>query len=152
MLYLAQINIARMVVPSLNDSVMAEFVAALEPINQLAEESPGFIWRLQDDQGNATNLRPFGDERILVNLSVWTSLSALQDFAYRSRHAQVLAKRRQWFEQMASAYYVLWWVAADHRPTVSEAKDRLDYLEQHGPSSFAFTFKHPFDEAGLPLH
>lgn len=136
---LAQLNIAAMKAP-LDDPLMAEFVANLDRINTLAEAAPGFVWRLQDEGGDATQVRPFGDN-ILVNMSVWADVASLRDFAFRSAHVEVMRKRRDWFERMAEAYAVLWWVPAGHIPTLEEAAQRLHLLRTQGPSPRAFTFK-----------
>lgn len=148
--HLAQVNIARMRAP-LDSPVMEGFVARLEEINALADRSPGFVWRLQTEAGDATYLRPYGDDRILFNLSVWESVEALKDYVYRSAHRELLRDRKSWFEQFAGAYVALWWVPAGHVPSVDEAKQRLAHLEQHGPSQFAFNFKsvHAPDEEFL---
>lgn len=139
-LHLAQINIARMKAP-LEAPEMASFVARLEEINALADAAEGFVWRLQTPEGNATYLRPFDDERILVNMSVWASAEALKNYVYRTAHAELLRDRRQWFEHFAGTYQALWWVPAGHVPDVDEARQRLAHLEKHGPSAHAFTFK-----------
>ena len=148
--HIAQVNIARMKAP-LESEVMAGFVARLEEINALADGSPGFAWRLQTTEGNATYLRPYEDERILFNLSVWESVEALKQYVYRTAHAELLRDRRSWFEHFDGVYAALWWVPAGHIPGIDEAKSRLAHLEQHGPSQFAFTFKsvHPPDETFL---
>jgi heme-degrading monooxygenase HmoA len=116
----------------------------LDPVNALADRTPGFIWRLQTEDGNATAIRPFEDDRVAVNLSVWESLEALGEFVYASRHLEVLQRRREWFEHMAEAYLVLWWIPAGTTPTVEEAKARLEALRERGPSPHAFTFREPF--------
>jgi hypothetical protein len=138
--HLAQVNIARMKGP-LDSPTMAGFVARLEEINAVADRSPGFVWRLQTDAGDATYLRPYEDDRILINLSVWESVEALRDYVYRSAHGDVLRQRREWFEHFTGAAIAMWWVPAGHTPGVDEAKKRLAHLEQHGPSQFAFGFK-----------
>ena len=102
------------------------------------------MWRLQTEEGNATALRPYEDERILVNMSVWGSLEHLKAYVYKSAHTEVMRRRRQWFEKFEGMYVALWWVKAGHRPTVVEAKRRLDYLSEHGVSEYAFTFRQPF--------
>lgn len=147
MLHIAQINIARMLFP-IDSPDMASFVSRLDEINALADGAPGFVWRLQTPEGNATYLRPYEDERILVNMSVWESVDALKNFTYRTAHAELLRDRRNWFEHFAGAMLALWWVPAGHTPGVDEAKKRLEHLEKHGPTNFAFTFKtiHPPDE------
>ncbi|HEX8169730.1 MAG TPA: DUF3291 domain-containing protein [Thermoanaerobaculia bacterium] len=148
--HLAQVNIARMKAP-LESPVMAGFVARLEEINALADGSPGFVWRLQTEAGDATYLRPYDDDRILFNLSVWESVEALKHYVYRTAHAELLRERRSWFEHFTGAAVALWWVPAGHHPGVDEAKQRLAHLDEHGPSQYAFTFKqvHPPDEAFL---
>jgi hypothetical protein len=138
--HLAQVNIARMK-DALESPLMANFVARLEEINALADGSPGFVWRLQTPEGNATYLRPYDDDRILFNLSVWESVDALKQYVYRTAHAELLRDRRSWFEHFDGVYAALWWVPIGHVPDVLEAKARLTYLEKHGPSKLAFTFK-----------
>jgi Domain of unknown function (DUF3291) len=140
---IAQVNIARMRAP-LEDPIMSGFVARLNEINALADNSPGFVWRLQTEAGNATYLRPYDDDRILFNFSIWESIEALKTYVYRTAHNELLRDRRQWFEQFSGAYLALWWVPRNHVPGIDEAKKRLAHLEQHGPSQFAFTFKTTF--------
>lgn len=140
---LAQLNIGRMLAP-LDDPVMMGFVARLEEINVLAERSPGFVWRLQSEEGDATSIRPFGDDRILVNMSVWESIETLKEYTFRTAHSELLKQRRQWFEKFERAYMVLWWIESGHIPTIEEAKLRLEHLQQHGASPHAFTFQKPF--------
>ena len=123
--HLAQVNIARMLAP-LTDPIMAGFVAELDTINALADNSPGFVWRLQTPEGNATDIRPFDDDLILVNLSLWASLADLNAFVYKSRHRQVLQQRPQWFQRFNGPYVALWWVPSGHIPTVEEAKEQPD--------------------------
>lgn len=140
MQHIAQVNIARMKAP-LDSPVMEGFVARLEEINALADRSPGFVWRLQTEEGDATYLRPYDDDRILFNLSVWENVEALKQYVYRTAHAELLRDRRSWFEHFAGAYVALWWVEAGHIPSIEEAKERLAHLEANGPTDFAFTFK-----------
>jgi hypothetical protein len=137
--HIAQVNIGRIRAP-LDDALLAGFVASLEPINVLADASPGFVWRLQTAEGDATALRPYADERILVNLSLWQSAEALRDFVYKSAHAGVMRQRKSWFERFDGAYYALWWVPAGHIPAIAEAKERLQHLRDHGESPHAFSF------------
>jgi len=141
--HLAQVNIARMHAP-LDDPIMAGFVARLAEINALADGSPGFVWRLQTEEGNATYLRPYDDDRILFNLSVWESIDQLKHYVYRTAHAGVMQQRQQWFEKFTGMYMALWWVNAGHIPSVSEAKQRLEHLQQNGDTAHAFTFKRTF--------
>jgi heme-degrading monooxygenase HmoA len=141
--HLAQVNIARMLAP-LEDPLMAGFVARLDEINALADRSPGFVWRLKTESGNATYIRPYEDDRVIVNLSVWESVDHLREYVYRSAHAEVMRGRGRWFEKFDGHYMALWWVEAGHIPTVEEAKERLDHLRNHGESAFAFSFKHVY--------
>jgi heme-degrading monooxygenase HmoA len=137
------LNIGR-IRAALESPQLAEFVATLEPINAIADAAPGFVWRLQTDEGDATSIRAFDDDMLLVNMSVWESLDALSAFVYQSDHRAVMLRRRQWFERPTDAFMVLWWVPADHIPTVDEAKQRLELLRKEGPSPEAFTFTNPF--------
>jgi hypothetical protein len=141
--HLAQVNIARMRAP-LEDPLMADFVALLDEVNAIADAAPGFVWRFQDDSGNATYLRPFDDDRILFNMSVWESIDALKAYVYGSVHAAVLRRRREWFERFEAPATALWWTPVGRIPSVGEAKWRLDQLEAHGATAQAFTFKEPF--------
>lgn len=147
---LAQVNIGR-ARGEMTDPVMAEFVAQLPAINALADQSPGFVWRLQTEDGDATAVRPYEDAGILINLSVWADLPALRAYVYRSAHAAVMRRRREWFERFERVYVALWWVPPGHRPPVAEAVARLAHLEQHGPTAFAFSFAEPFGPDGFPL-
>lgn len=142
-LQIAQVNIARMK-GQLDEPVMAGFVARLDEINALADGSPGFVWRLQNDGGNATYLRPYDDDRILFNLSVWQSIEELKAYVYRTAHAELLRDRASWFDRFDGAQMAMWWVPAGHRPSVDEAKARLAHLAAHGASQFAFTFRSIF--------
>jgi heme-degrading monooxygenase HmoA len=141
--HLAQVNIARMKAP-LDSPAMAGFVDRLDEINALADRSPGFVWRLQNGSGNATYARPYSDDRIIVNLSVWESVEDLQAFVYRSAHAAVVRRRHEWFTKSDGAYTALWWVPKGHLPSIDEAKARLEHLDSRGPTPFAFTFKTTF--------
>ena len=141
---LAQLNIAEMKAP-LESPVMADFVANLDRINALAESSPGFVWRLKGDEGNATEFRPLGDN-VLVNVSVWASVAALNDYVYKSGHVEIMRRRREWFGRMAEAAVVLWWVPCGHRPSIEEALSKLAHLRQHGPTRFAFTFRQAYPQ------
>jgi hypothetical protein len=142
--HLAQINIGKIVGIDINDAVMKTFVDQLEEVNALAEGSPGFIWRLKDDNNNATNFNPYGDNRIIVNLSVWETIEHLLVFVFKGRHAEVLRNRKAWFENFGKPFTAFWYVPAGHTPTVDEAVARLDHLQKNGPTEFAFDFKTRF--------
>jgi heme-degrading monooxygenase HmoA len=141
--HLAQINVALPLAP-LDSEQLAGFVAQLEPVNARADAAPGFVWRLQDDDGDATSFRVLGDDRLIVNLTVWESIEALRAFAYTdAEHVAVLRRRRDWFDRMEN-HLALWWIEAGTLPTLEDAEERLRLLEAHGPTPQAFTFRTPF--------
>ncbi|MEZ0609848.1 DUF3291 domain-containing protein [Fibrella sp. WM1] len=142
-MHLAQINIARLLEP-LDSPLIADFVANLDPINTLAEQSPGFVWRLKDDTNNATDFRPFGDDLLIVNMSVWEDIDTLRAFAFQTAHSDIMKRRREWFSRFPTAYLALWWIPEGHVPTIDEAKERLQSLDAHGDTPFAFTFRKLF--------
>jgi hypothetical protein len=146
--YLAQLNIAR-AKTSMDDPAMADFFEALDPVNASAEASPGFVWRLEDEDGNATSFRVFDDDRWLVNMSVWESLESLRDFIASSGHLRIMRRRSEWFERLAEATTVLWWVPRGHTPALDEAIARLEHLRRHGPCEQAFGFSEPYPSPGL---
>jgi hypothetical protein len=150
-MHLAQINIGRMKAP-LDDPSMHGFVSRLAEFNALAEASPGFVWRMKDDQGDGnTYLRPYEDERMIVNMSVWESIEQLRAYTYDTAHAGMLKQRRDWFERIDRVILALWWIPAGHVPTIDEAKERLASLEANGPTPFAFTFKQVFAPSSASL-
>ena len=134
---------------------MEGFRKQLDPINVLADGSPGFVWRLQTEDGNATAVRPYPDDDLMaINMSVWESLEALQQFVYKTEHVQTLRARNQWFEPIEGPILALWWIPAGHIPTVAEARGRLQHLKERGPTVYAFTFRTPFlapDEDAEPV-
>ena len=144
--HIAQANVARMRAP-LDDPSMAGFASRLEPLNALADTSPGFVWRLQSEEGDATEIEVFGDELILFNMSVWESIDALESYVYRSNHVSAVQKRVEWFERPTKSPFVLWWIEQGHIPTIEEGKERLERLWASGPSPAAFTFRQRFDPA-----
>lgn len=151
--HLAQINLTRLAGPQ-GDPRVQGFFDALDAVNAMADASPGFVWRLQDEGGNATSLQPTPDPLLLVNMSVWTDADALFEFVYRSGHTPVMARRREWTERFDGAYQALWWLPAGTLPTVNDGLSRLWQLDRFGPSLLAFTFKARFpapDRAGPPI-
>jgi hypothetical protein len=146
---IAQINIGR-ARGAVDGPVLAEFMALLDPVNELADNAAGFVWRMQDEGGNNTSLRPYDDERIIVNMSTWDSIDALWKFVYGGMHLEVMRRRREWFERFESTYVGLWWVPAGSEPTVDDAKLRLASLDAHGPTPYAFTFKKRFAPEAVP--
>jgi Domain of unknown function (DUF3291) len=141
--HLAQVNVARLSAP-LDSPQLADFVANLEPINAVADASEGFVWRLQTEAGDATALRFMDDDWLIVNMSVWESLEALRSYVYRSRHADVLRRRQEWFDRMGEAHVALWWIEAGTLPTLDDARERLLRLRADGPTPDAFTLKEPY--------
>ena len=123
---------------------MKEFSDNIDSVNAHAEMSDGFVWRLKEENNNATGLNPFQDPTIIINISVWRNISALQQFTYRSFHAEFLKRRREWFTAYGQMYMAMWWIPPGEYPTVQQAMERLDYLTTNGPSQYAFSFKHSF--------
>lgn len=158
---LAEVNVGRLVAP-LDSPQLADFVANLAPVNALADNAPGFVWRMQTEDGNNLAVRGFeADDAgsgggILINMSVWESVETLAAYVYSEGHRAVLRRRREWFELMREAYMAAWWIPRGHIPTVAEAEDRVHYLRAHGPTPHAFTLKvhfpPPGEEATGPLH
>ena len=140
---LAQLNIAQMKYVA-DAPEMQDFVDNIDRINALAESSPGFLWRLKTDEGNAMAVRTFGDD-MLVNLSVWEDLASLRGFVFETAHVEIMRRRTEWFERMTNPYAVLWWVRRGAWPTPEEAKVRLEKLQSHGPQPDAFTFAKVFE-------
>ena len=132
----------------MNDPIIDDFRLNLDSINALAEVSPGYVWRLQDETGNATGIKPFEDDLEIVNLTVWESIEALADFTYRSGHVEFLRRRREFFEAATQPIVCLWWLPEGTIPTVEEAIARLEHLRAHGPTATAFTFRHRFESDG----
>jgi hypothetical protein len=139
---LAQLNIATLLMP-LEAPGMKDFVDNLDRINALAEGSNGFVWRLTGEGNDATSLRPFGEE-VIVNMSVWRDIAALNQFVFKSAHVEIMKRRKEWFSRMADAYMVLWWVPEGHQPDVHEAKLKLDHIRAFGPTPEAFNFRNAF--------
>ncbi len=150
--HLAQLNVATALYPT-EDPRLSGFMNKLDEINALADQAPGFVWRLQSDSGNATDIDVGGDALFLVNMSVWESAEALFEFVYKTAHRPVMIKRREWFERPQDAYQVLWWVPIGHTPSPQEGLDRLELLKREGPGARAFNFKTKFpppDVKGAP--
>ena len=138
---LAQINIAKLLKP-IDDPQIADFVNQLDEINALAEKHHGFVWRLKDDESNdATSINPFDEPDMIVNMSVWEDVDSLKNYVYNSGHVKVFVRKKEWFERPTKAHMALWWIEKGKLPTVQEGKDRIEYLQQHGISDYAFTFQ-----------
>jgi uncharacterized protein DUF3291 len=143
--HLAQINIGRLLAP-IDDPQTAEFVAQLDPINAVADKAPGFVWRLQSASGNATDIAYSDDPFIIVKMSVWESIEALRNFAYKADHARVFRDRAKWFEKMDKPNYCLWWIPAGHIPTVAKGRERLEHYQQNGATPYSFWFNQRFPQ------
>ncbi|MFI2630412.1 DUF3291 domain-containing protein [Streptomyces collinus] len=144
---LAEVNIARLKAP-LDSPQLKDFVDALDPVNADADAADGFVWRLQSDSGNATDVPVFGDSWLILNMSVWRDTDSLTAYMYQGMHREMLARRREWFERVEEAMVTLWWVPAGHRPTVAEAESRLLHIRTHGPTPYAFTLRTQFPPQG----
>ena len=140
---LAQINIATLKFP-LDDPRVAEFVDNLDTINSLAENSLGFVWRLKEENGNATSISVFENPLTIVNMSVWQDTESLNRFTYHSAHTPFISKRKDWFELPSSRHFALWWITPNRFPDAAEGRKRVEYLQKNGPTSLAFTFKRQF--------
>lgn len=141
---LAQINVGRIKGVNINDPVMKEFVDNLDMVNELAEKSRGFIWRLKDEHNNATNINPYNDEQVIINLSVWESIEDLENFVYKTFHTDFLRRRKEWFQAYGKAYTAMWWIPAGQFPTIKEATEKLAWLQEHGASEIVFDFRNKF--------
>ena len=146
--HLAQANIAHMRAP-LEDPIMEGFVSRLDPLNALADASPGFVWRLDSEEGDATAYRLFENTNIIFNMTVWESYQALKAYVYEADHVGAVQRRAEWFERPTRSPFVLWWIDAGHIPTVEDAKERLELLWERGPTAEAFTFRHRFEPGDI---
>jgi hypothetical protein len=150
---LAQVNIGRLLAP-IDSPLIADFVAALDPVNAVADAAPGFVWRMETEDGNALAVRGFEQDGvgsgggILINMSVWESVEALAAYVYGDAHLAVLRRRREWYERMRDAYAALWWIPRGHIPTVTEAEDRVRHVRAHGPTPYAFSLRQHFPPPG----
>ena len=142
--HVAQVNVAHYIAPP-GDPILDDFVAQIDEINALAETSAGFVWRLKSEYDNdALSLRPFEDERILVNMSVWEEVDSLKNYVYKTAHAAVMRDRKRWFERMQEPSMAIWYIPKGHLPTIAEMKERLTHIQKKGASEFAFDFKNLF--------
>ncbi|WP_172379524.1 DUF3291 domain-containing protein [Vibrio sp. Vb339] len=146
---LAQLNIALAKYP-LDAPEIKEFVDNLELVNGIAESSEGFVWRLKDESGDATNIQAFDDPNMIVNMSVWDSVDSLKNFMFRTHHRDFMRRKGDWFHRLPEDTYVLWWIEEDHIPTLEEAIERLKHLRENGDSPHAFTFKTNFTASEAP--
>ncbi|KEI71075.1 DUF3291 domain-containing protein [Endozoicomonas elysicola] len=141
--HLAQVNIAKAKGP-MDSAVMKGFVDQLDYINQLADNSPGFVWRLQTEEGDATDISVFDDELIIINMSVWQTYEDLKQYVYSGEHLSVLKQKKDWFDKLPGSHLALWWIPSDTIPTVEEGKQALESLDTQGPTEKSFTFARPY--------
>jgi hypothetical protein len=153
--HLAQLNIARLLAP-IDDPQIDDFRLAIPDVNALGEASRGFVWRLEGAvETGAIDLRwpdAPDDEQLIVNMTVWEDVDCLREFVYRSGHVEIMRRKREWFERMVESHLVLWWVPVGHRPTLLDARDRLDHLRTHGPTPHAFTMRTTFPPDAIDAH
>jgi hypothetical protein len=142
--HLAEINIARMKGVDINDPIMKEFVDNLDKVNAIAESSEGFVWRLKDESNNATDLNPYNDVQVIINISVWETIESLETYMYKTFHSDFLKRRKEWFQSFGKVSTALWWVPKGHYPTIEEAVEKLDYLQKNRPSEKVFDLKRRF--------
>jgi hypothetical protein len=145
---IAEINVARMKGININDPIMKEFVDNLDKVNALAESSQGFVWRLKDESNNATNLNPYNDEQVIINISVWQSIETLENFIYKTFHTEFLKRRKEWFQSYGKAYTAMWWISKGQFPAIQEAIEKLAWYQKNGPSELVFDFRNKY----LPPH
>jgi len=141
--HLAQINIAQ-AKQAMESPIMSGFVKRLDEINLLAEKSPGFVWRLQTEEGDATGIKAYDDQQMVINLTVWQDIDSLKHYVYQSAHIELIQDRKRWFSKMESMQLALWWVPIGHIPSIEEGKNKLDLLQSDGVSERVFTFAKPY--------
>ena len=141
---LAEINIARMKGVTIDDPIMKEFVDNLDKVNEIAENSDGFVWRLKDEDNNATNFNPYNDEQIIVNYSIWDSIETLEHYMYKTFHSEFLKRRKEWFQTFGQVSTAMWWVKKREIPNNTEAMEKLDYLQKNGASEIVFNFRQKY--------
>lgn len=147
---LAQINVGKMKGVDIDDPIMKEFVDNLDYVNGLAEQHPGFVWRLQDDENNATSFNPYNNVSIIINISVWKDVATLKSFVYNSPHFEFVKRRREWFEKFATHHFAMWWIESGRFPTVEEATEKLKLLEANGNAPEVFDFRQTFPPPDSP--
>lgn len=141
---LAEINIAKMKGVNIGDPIMKEFVDNLEKVNEIAENSDGFVWRLKDEDNNATNFNPYNDEQIIVNYSIWENIETLEHYMYKTFHSEFLKRRKEWFQTFGQVSTAMWWVKKGEIPDITEAMEKLDYLQKNGASEIVFNFRQKY--------
>ncbi|MDO7173796.1 DUF3291 domain-containing protein [Mariniflexile sp. AS56] len=145
---IAEINIARMKGVSMDDPIMKEFVDNVNAVNEIAEKSNGFVWRLLDEDKEAANFSPFTDEQVIINISVWETIASLETFMYKTFHSDFLKRRKEWFYAYGKVATAMWWIPKGDVPTIQEAAEKLEYIQKNGPSEVAFSFRYQFPKPG----
>ena len=130
---------------NINDPIMKDFVDNLDRVNSPAENSEGFVWRLKDESNNATHLNPYGDEQVIVNISVWETSQALEKFVYKTFHTDFLKRRKEWFQAYGKVYTAMWWIESGQFPTIQEAIEKLNFHQKNGPTQNVFDFRNRFE-------
>lgn len=141
--HLAQINIAQGK-DAIESKTMKGFVDRLDEINTYADQADGFVWRLQSEEGDATSIQAFDDPNLLVNMSVWEDIESLKNFVYKTFHVELIQNRDAWFDKIVNVHQTLWWIPQGTIPTIIEAKEKLEYLQELGSTQKAFTFAKSF--------
>lgn len=129
---------------NINDPIMIEFVDNLDKVNNLAEHSEGFVWRLKDENNDATSFNPYNDEQVIINISVWESIESLETFVYKTLHTNFLKRRKEWFQKFGKVTTAMWWISERDFPSVENAVELLDYLQKNGPSQKVFDFRNKY--------
>ncbi len=141
-LHLAQVNIAKKLA-SLDDHIMQDFINNVDKMNTIADSSEGFIWRMKDEDKDLS-AQVFQDDSLVINISTWENLDTLFSYTYKSGHIEVFKRKKEWFSKMKMLHMAFWYIPEGYEPSFQDAKSRLDYLNTHGDSPFAFTFKNKF--------
>ncbi|MGL4404995.1 MAG: DUF3291 domain-containing protein [Notoacmeibacter sp.] len=137
---IAQLNFSVWKIDDTSDAA-APFNDNLARMNALAERSEGFIWRFKDEN-NTTGITVLGGPETILTLSVWQSAKHLEAFAFNTVHRKIYERKAEWFAKLQSHHLVMWNIEAGHLPTLDEAKERLDHLDKHGNTDFAFDWAH----------
>lgn len=141
--HIAHLNIARLrALPG--DALVADFINAVPAVNAIAERSPGFVWRWEDNSTRVAADVPFEaalpDPLLAVSLSVWERAGDLMAFVHQTLHGAFLRRRAEWFEPAVGPAYVIWPIAVGEIPTITEGQARMAHLAQHGPTAHAYDF------------
>jgi len=142
-MHLAQLNVGRLLAPT-HDPRVAEFMNALDLVNGIGKRSPGFVWMMEGSgepgTGNTETVID-GDPQFVSNLTVWETAESLEAFVWNTVHRKFYERRGQWFEVLGKMHLVFWWVPIGHKPSLEEALERLDHLNQNGDTDYAFGWK-----------